>query len=354
MRTAASLEQSQRIAAEMAHWLDLFDQELAELEVPVSKRPMRALHMLFERGAIKVEVGKPVTTDTLAKSADTPWFRVIYAAIEFWYLEAFGSPAVLGGGSPPLEGAVLVRGTPFALRFSANRHKIHIPGEQSWVYFDDGLGDGEVAHDWIIDGPDLSRLGAEARAAVEADAARVATALRFIAFRRVGRQVGENKAPDQLVANVLATLQQAARRLVGGLDAERGPAWYDLQMAAESALKAVLQVHEGCQPFDHRLDYLLRKASEYGVIFDPARLEDLPSAHEAAQWRYGQGDPWGLKIQYRAYLTTLDLATAALSQVPVSIQPGFGLCLRYASWLSDTGKAEPDGEPGALLPDGDG
>lgn len=354
MRTAASLEQSRRFAAEMAHWLELFDQELAELEIPVPKRPMRALQMLFEHDAIEVQVGEPVTADTLASFADTQWFRVLYAAVEHWYVEAFGPQAVLTRGNPPLDGAVLVRATPFALRIPSNRQKVHIPSEQSWMYFDDGLGEDEVAHDWIVDGPDLSRLGADARAAVEADAARVASALRFLAFRRVGTQADGNKAAQQLVVNLLSSLQQAARRLVGGLEAERGPAWYDLQIAAESALKAVLQVHEGRQPYDHSLDRLLRRASAYGVVFDAARLEDFPSPEEAAEWRYGQGDPWRLEFLYQAYLTTLDLATAALAQVPLGIQPGFGLLVRYAPWLSDTGKAEPDDERGATLTGGEG
>lgn len=52
-----SEQQSQRLAAEMDHWLVLFDEEMALDEVPLGKRPMRALNMLFHYDAIEMRAG---------------------------------------------------------------------------------------------------------------------------------------------------------------------------------------------------------------------------------------------------------------------------------------------------------
>jgi hypothetical protein len=57
MRTEASLDQSRRFAAEMAHWLERFDETLADCETPVRDRPLQALLMLFEHEAIEMDVG---------------------------------------------------------------------------------------------------------------------------------------------------------------------------------------------------------------------------------------------------------------------------------------------------------
>lgn len=343
MQNEVSLEQSRRLSSEMAHWLELFDEELGQDEVRLSQRPMRALFMLFEHGAIEMEAeGGRITSASIAEHADKPWFRVLYAAVEYWYVEHFGRDALAGGGNAPLEGVVLIRNTPFALRLPANRKKVEVEGERTWMYFEEGLGEGEVAHDWIVKGPDLSLLAEGARAAAESDALIVASTLRFVEFRRVTARADGNEEVRRLVLNTLASLQQAARRMVGGHEADRGPGWYDLQMANESALKAVIQLNARTQPKTHKLDDLLARASGFGVVFDTVRVDEFPKPTEVTEWRYGQGDPWRLEWQYRAYLMTLDLVRAAMEQIPPGMSAGFGIQLRYPPWLSDSGKAERD------------
>ncbi len=68
-----------------------------------------------------MDVGQPVSMDNSSLFMTTAWFRVLYAAVEFWYVEVYGPEAVRHRGVPPLEGVILIRGTPFALRFIAFR-----------------------------------------------------------------------------------------------------------------------------------------------------------------------------------------------------------------------------------------
>lgn len=262
---------------------------------------------------------------------DQPWFQVLYAAVEYWYIERFGQAAVSSVGNAPLEGVVLIRGVPYALILPANRSKIEIEGEQSWMYCEESMGEGEQVESWIIDGPNLSRLDAIDADLMRSTAEMVANTLRYVEFRRMFTKPDDPEV-RKLVATVLTYLTQAAKRISSNRTDERGPCWFDLQMANESALKAVLRLKTGKQPHIHNLSSLLKKATVHEVDFDGSNLDSWPSFSDLSDWRYGQGIPLGLKEQYQAYLTTLHLVRAAMEQVPTNMNSGFGVLIRYAPW----------------------
>lgn len=119
-------------------------------------------------------------------------------------------------------------------------------------------------------------------------------------------------------------------RTVTSADAAELHGRYDLQMAAECALKAVLQLKTGDQPWSHRLNELVDSWTPHGVVFDETKLDDFPSPSETAEWRYGQGRPWRLKFQHSAYMMVLELVRASMAQIPPDMTPGSRLLLRYS------------------------
>ena len=91
--------QSETLAAEMDTWLALFDQDLALEEVALSQRPMRALISLFVEGAIQLYAGEEtIDTSRPHEHAKSLWFRVLYQAVEHWYVDRFGAAAMKGKG----------------------------------------------------------------------------------------------------------------------------------------------------------------------------------------------------------------------------------------------------------------
>ena len=84
--TNIGLKQSRELAENMDHWLDLFDLELCDQELPLSQRPLRALMMLFREGAISIKAGDQRIDDpeNLSHSVDELWFRVLFDAVEYW------------------------------------------------------------------------------------------------------------------------------------------------------------------------------------------------------------------------------------------------------------------------------
>ena len=328
------LKQSRELAATMDHWLVLFDADLLNQGVPPSQRPLRALLMLFREGAVEVRAGEdPIAEmESPSEHTDKLWFRILFDAVEHWYVNRYGSHAMEAGGTAPLIGAVMIHGAPFVISLPANRSKVETVGETSWMYFEEGLGEGEDATYWIVDGPDLSKLDENARGGVVAEATHAAEILRFVEFRRVTfRSEGDHEV-QKLIQSTLTYLGQAAERLASFRSPEIGPAWFDLQMANEAALKAVIRLKSGTQPKIHPLDDLLKKAGKHGVSFDESRLAGWPSFREISDWRYGQGNPQGIVDLYSAYRLTLDLVQACMSQIIPGMKPGFGILIKYAPW----------------------
>lgn len=342
MNTDSGLEQSRELAEEMDHWLDLFDRDLSDQEVPLFQRPLQALMMLFREGAIEVNAGDERIDDpkNLGESVEKLWFRVLFDAVEYWYVERYGAPAMKSGGNAALKGAQMIREVPFAISVPANRKVLEEEGELAWMYFEDGLGEGEDTTAWIVDGPDLSKLEREARETVDAEAKRTAEILRAIEFRRVTFRSDGDHEVHKLIQSTLTYLSQAARRMVSGQGPEIGPAWFDLQMANEAALKAVIRNDTGKQPHIHPLDDLLRRAKQHGVVFESSRISGWPRFSDISDWRYGQGSPPGVARLYSAYQVSLELVSACMSQIKPGMGSGFGVLIKYTPWRTKNALGE--------------
>lgn len=328
------LKQSRELATAMDHWLELFDTNLSEQGLALPQRPLKALMMSIREEVIEVKAGEDILSrrDSIGELVEKIWFRVLYDAVEYWYQDRYGAAAMTANGNAPLIGAVMVRGAPFLISGPANRSKLEEEGEKSWMYFEEGLGEGEDAATWIVDGPDLSKLDGNARDKVIAESTYVAETLRYVEFRRVAFQSDGDHEVQKLIQSTLTYLTQAAERLVSQRTSELGPAWFDLQMANEAALKAVTRKETGKQPKIHFLDELLERASGYGVVFNPDLLSAWPRFQDISDWRYGQGHPRGVVDFYAAYRMTLTLVRACMKQIQPGMASGFGVLVKYKPW----------------------
>lgn len=330
----AAIEQSRSIAGGMNHWLDLFDKQLGEDGVPPAQRPLRALQMLIHEGALEVRTKDSQISlkNALSDLVDEVWFRVLYDAVEYWYAERFGRALMQKQRTSTLIGAVLIHGSPFTIQVPANRSKVEDVGESAWMFFDDDVVEEEDPTEWICGGPNLSTLSKPEQDVLDREAAYVAGVLRSVEFRRVTFRSDCNEEAQKLLQSTVTYLGQAAERLVSWQPPTLGPAWFDLQMASETALKAVLLSKTGQQPKIHPLKELLSKARCHGVAFEANRLDQWPAFGTISDWRYGQGDPPGTLALHAAYIQTLDLVKACMAPIVPGIKPGFGLLLRYKPW----------------------
>lgn len=341
MKTDFGLGQRRKLAENMDHWLNLFDDVLAHWEVPLFQRPLRAIRMLFEEGAVEVKAGnKPLgVSNNIYASIEESWFRILFDAVEYWYVERYGASAIEAKSNTSIKGVQMVRNEPFAMSIPTNRVVVE-PGELAWMYFEDGLGEEEDATNWIVEGPELSKLEIAARANVVAEAKRTAEILRAIEFRRVMFPSSGDKEVYKLIQSTLLYLSQAADRMVAGRKEGIGPAWFDLQMANECALKAVILSSTEKQPHEHSLNELVKHVQRVGVIFETSQFEDWPTFSLISTWRYGQGSPEGIGRLYPAYQVSLKLAGACMSHFKPCMPGGFGLEIKYSPWRTQNALGE--------------
>lgn len=326
------LDQRRELAAQMDHWLDLFDRDLEDLECRPSSRPIRALMMLFQTGAAEVRAGDTLLSgeDGLDGNMEQMWFRVMFDAVEYWYLERYGETVMQENGNDELIGAVSIRGVLRKVAVPLHRRKVEVEAEQSWIYFEDGLGEGEDAASMIVDAPDLSKLEQDSRNSVIAEATLAADVLRSINFRTVTFRSDGDQEVRKLIQSTATYLQQAAVKMVSFQDNERGPAWFDLQMTNEAAMKSVILNQTKAQPRVHHIAQLIGSANRCGLNFDTKKFEHWPAFSDISDWRYGQGYPSSFADLYRAYQMTLELVHACMGQFIPEMKPGFGLLIKYA------------------------
>jgi HEPN domain-containing protein len=299
---------------------------------------MLTLIRLLRSGDMDVQIGdETIDISNPADHVRKEWFKALYGTVERWYEARYGVQRVSGEDrrNDRLRGAVLFRGEPYPVLIPINRRKVEIEGEQAWMYFDEGLGEGEDALGWIANAPSLQGLGLEARDLLRQQTETVASTLRFVEFRRVtgGKYEREPRAQEMIEAT-LVYLQQAAKRMVDGDKRERVMGWYDLQMACESALKAAICQATGDHPHIHPLQSLIEKAESHGVEFDVDRLASWHSVKAMSDFRYGRGHPGNMGAFYDSYVLALDLARAAIDTIQPGFKSGFGVLLQYPPWKS--------------------
>jgi hypothetical protein len=129
-------EESQALVEE---WIAFCDVILAEQDVPLHERPLRAA-VLFVHHAVE-QVGNQQTEEVpkdieFSKLLKRCWFGPIVRMSEAWYEKTFG-PAAIVAPSNSISGAVLYRGAIQLLRIPTSTHQKAEKGYQLWVALPD-------------------------------------------------------------------------------------------------------------------------------------------------------------------------------------------------------------------------
>lgn len=116
-----------------------------------------------------------------------------------------------------------------------------------------------------------------------------------------------NEALDGLLVAVSSHLRAAAEKaIIGGHPALETGGW-DLHLAVECALKALLHVKSGSFPKIHPLAKLYELAKSYLPNLPNDLLERLPTAEEAIGYRYGGGRRLTLGCYWCMYQAALEI-----------------------------------------------
>jgi HEPN domain-containing protein len=282
-------------------WLPAIDAELHG--VPVPERCMRAAFMFMESIVLEVQ------GDNKADFFTKPWFKPIYQAILAWYRKHYGEAAKRRPNH--LIGACDFLGAVFELLVPRTLSQVETEGEAAWLIFPNGLGESELASNWIARPPNLALLETEDRNVLLRDVEKVGCQLRTIFVNLMERD--DDDVTNQLIRMVLPHLFGAASHLVEQPARNLALACWDAQQAVEKVLKALARQQFGNHRHIHDVNLLRDDVARSGLALpDNALLDSVPNDKRIVAIRAGEARidlAEAYKI-YRACLEATALCTA--------------------------------------------
>ena len=228
----------------------------------------------------------------------------------------------------------MIAGSVFAILIPALRARPGQPGETIWLSFPDGLRDDENVLDWVEAPPNYSMLSPQELCSAEEFATEVTTALRFIHAGLMGVKADDEKL-DGFNAGIIPHLERAAELLTESKPESFQRAFWELQMACEEALKALLVQRTGKFKETHDL-FRLYDALEESPEFNRDLLKCLPGWKEMADLRYGQGDHEDRAECVKCYRATLTIVAGTVHSMK-KIEFGSGeIEVARAPWIVPT------------------
>jgi len=313
-------ETKDKLTEMLAEWMEIIDAHLADRDTfPLSERPFKALLLFLDCAVVSAGFGdKKVDLTNPIEHMNEEWFSALYGHIVIWYTNKYGKTAMQPSSSDTLASVVIFRGAAFPIEVPKTRSQVEEEGLKAWLCFEDHIVDHECPRDWLTNGPDIEKLE-------EVDARKITKAILYNAniLRHANFQftfTKKDKETDRFARALLTYIQSAARRVAACSKDEFGMAWYDCQMAIESALKLVIQHNSQTYPQIHDVPKLLIEASAHGVTFDQKRINRWPNHKTLSDHRYGQGHLSSLTDLYEGYLLALDLCHASIK----TLEPSFG------------------------------
>ncbi|MDP2319177.1 MAG: hypothetical protein Q8O42_07570 [Acidobacteriota bacterium] len=309
-----------------AEWLEAFDELLAQQDVPLHERPLRAAALLARYAVAQAsENGVETTVDKHVGFGDLlekRWFGSLVRMSESWYARIVGAAAL----QPPESsafGTVVHRGAIQLIKIPlVVTHSAEIASQQ-WIAFPDHVGDDEDVLEWLQPALGRSAMHPDELAALSAKVKKVAHSIRYIASRSRNASRGSDELAG-LLAGGLRNLQAFAHFAVVGDRPERQKAWWELQMANESFLKA-LCLQKGTQGGyrkTHSLQDLVRDAQQHGLDFAVSRLNEWPCQKEMGHFRYATGRRVSSAELLHAYELSIAVCEAAAASLRVHLDTG--------------------------------
>tara|TARA_R110002051_G_scaffold269600_1_gene329800 strand:+ start:12459 stop:13463 length:1005 start_codon:yes stop_codon:yes gene_type:complete len=319
----------------LAEALDVIDRTLGEECVPLRQRPFQAAIEFVRFFIIEIQIGNepPKQPGELTEIILSEWFKPVMENVTAWYDDRYGVRMKADAGRP-VTGAIRIFGTPFEMRIPTSTHSPGVPGETIWVEFPDRVLERENALDWLVDGPNLTNASRADFFKASRHACEMATALRFSVVN-INGMTGDDERSKQLAKGIVPHLERAASHLVqSDADALKRAHW-DMQMAAELALKALSQQRAGSFTETHDLFVLYDRIPGPSLEMPRRLLNQLPNWERMADFRYGDGPAVSIAETFVRYRACLKIVAGVVDGMK---RMRFGQArfeIKKAPWLED-------------------
>ncbi|MBB4087108.1 hypothetical protein [Sphingomonas carotinifaciens] len=321
----------------LAEALDVIDRVLAEEDVPLVRRPLKAARefVRFCILQVRTEAGpEPTQPGGFLDYMDSEWFKVVYARTVAWYRSRYGE-IMVGGSGRTVDACTMVLGTAFRMTVPLVTSRPATPGKTVWLHWPERVADDEDALAWIDRPPNFSAMprgdGLKARRLANAIAGRLRSIhCGMTTVEAADPRVGELSDP------IISHLGQAAAQIAEGGPIETRRAQWELRMACELSLKMLSQQRGGSFTETHDLYVLHDRLPAGKAPFDRTLLTRIPKWEAMAEWRYGGGPVVTVADAFSRYRATLQLVDGATEAAERKYCfHGANLEIRKAPYLHD-------------------
>jgi len=292
------MTQALRFEEFLGEQLAVIDEVLAISGMALSDRPLFA-SLEFVKACIVDAKGV-----SLEKPLTQPWFARLHGMVERWYRCRYGERGLRAVDWTGL-GVVLIFSTAFRVKVPLTLLEPADRDDRAWVCFAASIHDGEKPLTWIVDPPDLAQMTPDEIGDLEATVCGIAVTTRLIA---VDLMSAERPTPDvaAMLGGIRSQLDSAVEHLCSEQATNRGLAIWELHLATEMALKALLFERTGEAKRTHDLISLHAAACAAGMHqLPPDVLGLLLSAGEAIRYRYGENGEPCVRWAFEHYRNTL-------------------------------------------------
>jgi len=319
----------------IAEVLPIIDQGLAVDDMEISQRPFWASFRFAQHFIQRVRAGGKEWEpdfDSL-QFASEPWFKELHRSVSAWYRARY--PGAFDRSPRTARGVVLIWGTPFLIEVPLLVTSPGTPGKTVWLSFPDSVRDDEDAMNWVSSSPDLSQIEPEEQTQIRALVSEVASSLRRISVAVMG--IGQSDAVvSGFAQGIMVHLQSAADRVIQhGRRGGTSRGYWEIQMACESAFKALSQHVTGEYTETHDLFYLYDRLPEPPAGLQRDLLRQVPRWQDVADLRYGQRADPQIADFFQCYRSALVIVAALVDPI-ASLRFGkASFEIARAPWLSD-------------------
>ncbi|MBK3800971.1 hypothetical protein GAY33_17350 [Azospirillum brasilense] len=301
---------------------------LESIGLPLTERPFRASLEFAETYFQWINEGNEeiCKIDDFSDYAASPEFRIIYRHVENWYKGRFGNALVKKNSA--IKGVVMIYGVPFVIKMPTTVVRPGKVGEANlyesiWVRIPSSVLDSEDIYSWVVDPPNFLAMKSEVKIDLERDVREIASALRSIRTNFMGAG-GEGETLG-LQKGTICHLETFVDYIFSQDSTSIQKAYWELQMACETAFKAVSKYKTGKFRETHDLFSLYDDVNAI-VPLSISRdiLKSLPRWKETTVLRYAVGSRENLKDCFNCYLTTLRILKALVEDARLGGIQGLG------------------------------
>lgn len=298
--------------------MELIDLQLSDQNVLVKDRPLKSAIKFVNDFVLRVSPDGQTEEDVKEDFVKESWFRNIYKYHKEWYCQKYGD-VFSETSSKSATGLIYLYNSPIKVDVPLWIVKEVVePGKSAWFTLPNSILDGEDVVSWLAPSPNLDGLSPEELKELCSNLEFVGISIRKIHVN-IMTSDGQNEAAiSGMLSGILLHLENAAKEIISaGTDGVKYAFW-DMHLAAEKSIKAVLLQAGSQKHHHHKLKDLYKQAKEqYGTNINIDMLPNLPKSSEAIKYRYGALPGTTSYYAYSVYKEVLKLivnTTSALKR----------------------------------------